>query len=100
MSRFAKETKVAVVGTIVADMDDFSFTEPYVDQARAALVSTYDERVLITFDGTDPVAASGLGHVVSTTGGNWYLVEGGENVQNLKLVRDSADAKVTITLLR
>ena len=100
MSRKALQSKVATVSTTVIEMSDFSFSTGYVNSARAALVSAYDQDVLLTFDGTDPASATGLGHMISETYQNWCLVEGLENVVRIKLVRASSDAKVTITLLR
>jgi len=101
MARRAMETKVKVVSDTVIVMDDFSFTDNYVNGARAALISTFDQNVLLTFDGTDPAMGTGLGHMISATYQNWFMVEGIRNVPNIKLVRATgSDAKVTITLLK
>ena len=101
MSRKATESKVATVSTTVIEMSDFSFTSGYLGGARAALVSAFDHDALITFDGTDPNATTGLGHPLSAVYFNPMYIDGIENVVRIKLIRAGAtDSKVTITLLR
>lgn len=64
--------------------------------ADAAHITVSGDAIRYTYDGTTPTAT--VGHLVAD-GGEIILV-GGNNVQNLQLIRVTGDATVFVTLLK
>ena len=99
----ASETKTATVTTgTVATMADFGFTAGELALANAAWISCITNNVNITWSGEDPT--SSLGHPVikaaSLTSNATPLIEGKENVANIKLIGLGGSSGVTITIGR
>lgn len=65
-------------------------------KAAAVYISTATNDIRYTFHGGDPSAT--VGHLLATTAAP-VLIKGAANVANLRLIRVSADASVTLTYL-
>ena len=98
--RHALETKVATVSTTVVGLSDFGFTTGFLNVASYAIVTTWDSVVLLTFDGTDPDATTGLGHALSPDN-EPRIIGSKQDTIRLKFIRAAdTDAKVTVTIMR
>lgn len=86
----------ATVNTTVLSLSDFGFTDAQISVARRATISTVTATVMITWDGTDPSAT--LGHPIPAD--TWAVVGYPSSVTNIKVIRQTAQASVTITLER
>jgi hypothetical protein len=64
--------------------------------AQSVLISVETNTIRFRYDGGDPSAA--LGHALAA--GASYLLQGAENIANLKMIRASADATVMLTYER
>jgi len=101
----AQETKSATVtsGAVVAiSAAAFGWTAGLLSQANAAKISCITNNVHCTESGEDPTVT--LGHPViktaSLTSNAPTLIEGKENVANLKMIGLGGSAVVTITIYR
>jgi hypothetical protein len=63
--------------------------------ANSADISVETNNIRIRYDGSDPTAATG--HQI--TAGTLFTLEGADNIANLKMIRETADATVRITYL-
>lgn len=85
------------ISTSALPITDASWSWGATDLAGAdqAVVACNTNGVVVTWDGTAPTASLG----VPLAAGEWVLVKGNANVQNLKLIRSGgSDAAVTVTL--
>ncbi len=73
---------------------DFSLSAANLALALAATVTAHTDAVVFTYDGSTPTATHG--HVVPAS--STVVVEGNGNIQNLKFIRQTTDATVSVTL--
>lgn len=90
----ALDTISVAVSSSVKDMDDFSFSAEDVAKAASAIMTAHTAAVVYTWSGEDPTATHG--HVLPANA--TVTIQGNANIQALRVIRQSSDATVTITL--
>ena len=69
---------------------------PQGGKASAALLTFVSNGVYATFDGTTPSSSNG----VNFTGGDMALIEGYQNVKNLKLIGNGGTCTVNVAYFK
>mgnify|MGYP003337571944 FL=1 len=69
---------------------------PQGGKASAALLTFVSNGVYVTFDGTTPSSSNG----VNFTGGDMALIEGYQNVKNLKLIGNGGTCTVNVAYFK
>lgn len=92
----ALETLSHAVQAAAVTIQDFGFDEDNLNRANRAVVSAATNNVMLTWDGTVPTAT--LGHCVKANYS--YVVDNPSSVVQIQLIRQTANATVTITLER
>lgn len=91
---FAITVKSTAVSTAAKAITDFSFSAADINVAERAKIGVIANTVMLTYDGTTPTATLGLPIPANTI----VEVLGNHNINNIKIIRLSADATVTIQL--
>ena len=91
----ALEVKGLSVSSSVKTLSDFSFSATNTGNAKRAIISAITDGVMATWDGST-APTSTLGHPIPVN--QTIVVQGNRNINNLKLIRVTTDANVTITL--
>jgi len=88
------EMKGTTVSSSAKTLADFGFSTTNTGNAKRAIISSVTDGVMATWDGTAPTST--LGHPIPVN--QTIVIQGNRNINNLKLIRVTNDAAVTITL--
>lgn len=99
---FARENKTVSTTAVALTEATYAATAELANTrvaAKEALVTVEDAPIRFTLDGTTPVDATNVGHVVSTGGS--FTLYGLANIRNFRAVRSgAADAVINVTYFR
>ena len=89
------ETKTDTIESSDSDISGFGFAQASLDNTNRALLTTATDAVRVTWDGSTTPSAT-VGHHIAVDKSIEIL--GNTNINNLKLIRVTNDAVVTLTL--
>jgi hypothetical protein len=90
----ALEMKGLSVSSAVKTLADFSFASTSTAAPKRAIITSVTDGIMVSWDGTNPTSTLGHACPVNQT----IVVQGSRNISNLKMIRVTTDAAVTITL--